>query len=101
MQVLSRQKPACVDVLFSIVCLRARVREGYRIKLLGTRSALLAHSTRIQTMSTTCPQVSENGKIIDYLSFKKPSGCNSYECVEPQLILLAGDGINGFSCPVS
>lgn len=33
----------------------AREREGYRIKLLGTRSALLAYSTHMQTNSNTCP----------------------------------------------
>lgn len=33
----------------------AREREGYRIKLLGTRSALLAYSTHMQTKSNTCP----------------------------------------------
>lgn len=33
----------------------AQEREGYRIKLLGTRSALLAYSTHMQTKSNTCP----------------------------------------------
>lgn len=51
-----------------------RVREGYRIKLLGTGSALLAHSPRMQATSTTCPheRAAKDGEIIDYLSIKTP-----------------------------
>lgn len=83
------------------MCLRAlaRVREGYRIKLLGTGSALLAHSSRMQATSTTCPheRAAKAGEIIDYLSIKKSFGCIS-EYVGTRVILLAGGGINGFSC---
>lgn len=78
MQVPSRHKPVCRCVrmcFFSVVCLRAlaRVREGYRIKLLGTGSALLAHSSRMQASSTTCPheRAAKDGEIIEHLSIKK------------------------------
>lgn len=39
------------------VCVRALAWEGggYRIKLLGTRAALLAYSTHMQSKSNTCP----------------------------------------------
>lgn len=85
----------------SVVCLRAlaRVREGYRIKLLGTGSALLARSSRMQATSTTCPheRAAKDGEIIDCLSIKTPFGCSSLEYVGTRLILLAGGGFNGLS----